>query len=62
MINRYAVQSESNGWGTLLPGPKTEASATPAPRGFHDGVFNFAQRFGLGGSVKLSAEQKKEVA
>lgn len=29
---------------------------------YHDGVFNFAQRFGLGGSVKLSEEQKKEVA
>jgi hypothetical protein len=29
---------------------------------YHDGVFHFAQRFGLGGSVKLSAEQKKELA
>lgn len=29
---------------------------------FHDGEFAFAQKFGLGGSVKLTEEQKKEVA
>ncbi|MDD5735220.1 MAG: hypothetical protein PHQ39_07095, partial [Methanothrix soehngenii] len=32
MLNMYAEHSESNGWGTLLPGLKTEASAAPTPR------------------------------
>ncbi len=31
-INMFAAQSESNEWGTLLPGLKTEVSATPTPR------------------------------
>ena len=29
---------------------------------YHDGVFAFAQRFGMGGSVKLTDRQKEEVA
>ena len=29
---------------------------------YHDGEFQFAQRFGLGGTVHLTEEQRKEVA
>jgi hypothetical protein len=31
-INMFAAQSESSGWGMLLPGLKTGVSATPTPR------------------------------